>query len=240
MATKSTIRTAVQQNLDDTSADKWTTARLDLILARSRRWVFSQSVGAEPGRRLIEARTITATAGTREYALEDDEKVVESLERIAINGSTLDDPVKYDLIEYEDRRKYADAADAGAARGYYYVYEGTQASGAGKALRMLGIIPTPGYSTADFKVYCFRRPDFSWDTAGSGTEDAYESGLTAEWEDVLIVHATIAALRQRPPRDSKTMDGWKDALTEALDAALKGDRAPARKRRVRTVGDWPG
>lgn len=239
MATKAQIRTAVQQNLDDTNAEKWTAARLDLILPRARRWTFAQCIGNRPGHKLIEARTITATANTAEYALDNDELQVESFERIAVNGTALDDPRQYDLIDYEDRRQYRDISDTGAGKGFYYVFEATQASESGKARRMIGIIPTPAYSTADFKVYCHRRPDYSWETVSSGTEDAYESGLFPEWEDVLIIRATIDALLQRPPREGNTLDNWKQALVEALDTAIKGDKYVDRKRVVRATEDWP-
>lgn len=239
MATKATIRTAVQQNLDDTNAEKWTTARLDLILPRARRWTFAMMRANNPGHRLIEARTITTTANTAEYALENDEIQVESLERIAVNGSALADVQEYERIDYSDRRKYADQSAAGVGRGFWYAYEATQSSDSGKARRMIGIIPTPTYSAADFKVYCKRRPDYSWETAGSGTEDAYESGLFPEWEDVLIIRATIDALLQRPPREGNTLDNWKQALMEAIDVAVKSDTKVSGKRVVRMTEDWP-
>lgn len=236
---RSAIRTSVRDNLDDTGLDKWSNAQLDRILDRVRRWVYSLARGLNPKLRNRTSRTITTVVGTREYDLDDDDLEIISVERTAIGGAALDAPIPYERVDFRDRQDFdpltiQTSGDTG--RGVYYVTEDVNTTLTARPKKKIGLIPTPGYAAADFTVWVEQRPDASWGTAGDGTEDTYDSGLTKEWEDLLVVKATIDALMQKPPAEGSVISEWKQELARQMEVLKISDTSlDGSKRTVRIV-----
>jgi hypothetical protein len=236
---RSAIRSSVQENLDDSAMDKWTAAQLDRILDRVRRWTYALARSQNPKIRNRVGRTITTVIGTREYDLDEDDLRIISVERIAVAGATLTVPVPWERVDFRDRLDF-DPLTVGQSgsqgKGIYYITEDINTTLTARPKKKIGFIPTPSVAGADFTVWTEQRPDASWGTAGDGTEDTYDSGLPKEWEDLLVVKATIDALMQKPPKEGNSLSEWKQELVRQMEILKISDTGlDSSKRKVRVV-----
>lgn len=223
MSTRAALATRVRENLDDLDSSnyRWVDDRLSRILEAKRRDIYHLIRGLAPGRYFRSTQTVTTVVNQVEYTLSasgtSDLFEVVKVERIAVNGSPLVYPVDLVQLTYSDKNRFNlypynyPTSLIYQLREMYYV--SLQASGG----MVIGIVPTPQTAGADLRVTVDSAPNNNW-SAGSG-QDSVDSQLPPRWEDLLVIQATIAALRQRPPRDTNTLISWQkeaEALQEIL------------------------
>lgn len=224
MSSRSGLRARVRDNLDDTQSAnyKWSIPRLNRVMEQERRIAFSQMETLRPGDWIHEtAEDLSIVSGTQEYDLQTGVAAIRRVERIARDGTALDQPVPLDRVNYTDRHEYETTTTSDGAH-FYYLYRKLVG---GIPFLTIGFVPTPKTTGADIRVHELFEPwelsDNTWDPDAAGSagtaDDGQESGLPARWEDLVVVRSTIAALLQRPPAaGSPTIQQWRQEEARIL------------------------
>ena len=220
MSLRSALITEIQENLDDSSSDRWSLDRIRRILKRARSDIYSRMTATKPGRFFRASEDIAMVSGTREYLLSASCLSVLRVDRVAIGGAALFVPYPLRRVDFREAPDYDTTYPiVGSSDWVFYVTTDIQASATVGPRIKIGFAPIPWTTGTDARVYETRGPSSSWATGG--TDDANDSGLPERWESVLVLLSTIRAIRQRPPTQGVSLQSWIDDYRDHLRLAEK-------------------
>src|SRR3990167_7046475 len=217
-------------------------------MEQHRRQVFVMMETLQPGRYFQSYEDLAIISGTQEYDLQDGVSKIARVERIAENDTAIENPIPLEMIDYTERDQYQVLASTSQNGGLYYYIFVPLANGL--PMLKMGFSPTPRTTGDDIRVHEYVQPwtltDLVWDptsSAGAGTaDDALESGLPDQWEDLLVVRATISALAQRPPTGESgtlVMSHWSNEEKRLLGQLIPAEGDDISQDGPRTVHYTP-